>query len=121
MNIIRRGLTVAVLLAAVTAAPLSGERPDRLDPDTGLVAGLRTLPSISIPRATGPARTRRLEEAAATATSDDGAPPPQGVAQQPTKDTEATATIPLVRAGAQCTGANLRVTPCGRLGEHPVN
>src|SRR5690606_5742259 len=46
--------------------------------------------------------------------------PAPGVAQ-PTTDTEATTTIPLIRAGAQCTHANVRAPGCGALGEEPVN
>jgi hypothetical protein len=43
-----------------------------------------------------------------------------GVAQ-PTTDTEATTTIPLVRAEAQCTKGNLRGGGCGLLEDEPVN
>jgi riboflavin biosynthesis pyrimidine reductase len=43
-----------------------------------------------------------------------------GVAQ-PTTDTEATTTIPLIRAGAQCTIGNLWGKGCGPLEDEPVN
>src|SRR5262245_3518488 len=51
---------------------------------------------------------------------DEPHPTSQGVAQ-PTTDTEATATIPLVRAGAHCTLAKLWGRGCGRPEEEAVN
>ena len=81
----------------------------------------RTTPPVAEPssRATGPARTHRLRTAP---------PPPTGAgggassgAAQPTTDTETTTTVPLVRAGAQCTMGNLRAKGCGPLEDEPVN
>jgi len=69
-------------------------------------------------RATGPARTHRLRTAPSPTGAGDGA---SSGAAQPTTDTEATTTVPLVRAGAQCTMGNLRAKGCGPLEDEPVN
>src|SRR5918994_1633121 len=68
---------------------------------------------------TGPARTRRLRQTTAfVARKQRPTAASSGVAQ-PTTDTEATATIPLVRAWAQCTIGNLRGRGCGRPEDEP--
>jgi len=70
---------------------------------------------------TGPARTRRLRQTTAfVARKQRPTAASSGVAQ-PTTETEATATIPLVRARAQCTSGNLRGRGCGRPEDEPVN
>src|SRR5918994_5783772 len=53
--------------------------------------------------ATGPARTRRLRQTTAFVAHKQRPTAASSGVAQPTTDTEATATIPLVRARAQCT------------------
>src|SRR5690606_29933953 len=67
--------------------------------------------------AMAPARTRRSRSTMTTGRWHGATP---GFAQ-PTTETEATTTVPLVRAGAQCTLAKVGAGACGALEGDPVN
>ena len=98
-----------------------GRAPAGTAPGTGAASGpCRCCPQLSSDRPGADSQVEGRTVTAAAARRQRRRSTPSGVAQ-PTTDTEATATIPLVRTGAQCTRSNLRNLACGRPEVQAVN